>query len=299
LAAKDLAEGQKGVLLTGFIKILVPLVMLIPGIIAFHYFKGGLDRSDFAYPALVRAVMPWWLVGFFVAAFFGTVISHFNSIVNSTATLFALDIYQGMRPKAPEEKVINVGKIASTLFSLASLFVAPLLIYAPDGIFMLVRRFTGFYNIPIIAVVLIGFFAPRVSALPVKISIISHIILYALLIFVFKIERYIHFIHLMGILFVLEVMFLLILGKIYPREIPYVPAWKKPGFTFVPWQYAYVTSAFLIGLLVSVYLTFSKVGLANPEGVSTQYYVYLGCVWGVFCLFCIKDQFFRKVRNNY
>lgn len=296
LAAKDLAEGQKGVLLTGFIKILVPLVMLIPGIIAYHYFKGSLDRADLAYPALVRAVMPWWFVGFFVAAFFGTVISHFNSIVNSTATLFALDIYQGIRPNVSEEKVIRVGKIASTLFSLASLFIAPLLMYAPDGIFMLVRRFTGFYNIPIIAVVLVGFFAPRVSALPVKISIVSHIVLYAFLIFVLKVEtRYnLHFIHLMGILFVVEVAFLLVLGKIFPRETPYIPKWKQAGFTFTPWRYAYITSAFLVGLLVSVYLTFSPIGLANPAGVTTQYYVYLTCVWIAFLLFWIKEQFYTQ-----
>lgn len=88
MAVKNLAEGQKGVLLSGCLKLLVPLAMLRPGIIAWHLFRDQpLSNSGLAYPALVSALMPWWMKGFFVAVIFGTVMSHFNAIINGPATL--------------------------------------------------------------------------------------------------------------------------------------------------------------------------------------------------------------------
>ena len=70
LAAKNLAEGQKGLLLASFLKILGPLILVLPGMIAYHYFEGGLASSDLAYPELVRAVLPDYLVGFFCRSAF-------------------------------------------------------------------------------------------------------------------------------------------------------------------------------------------------------------------------------------
>jgi SSS family solute:Na+ symporter len=93
LGAKNLAEGQKGLLLASFLKILGPLILVLPGIIAYHYFEGGLATSDLAYPELVRAVLPKYLVGFFAAVLFGAILSSFNSVLNSSVTLFGLDIY--------------------------------------------------------------------------------------------------------------------------------------------------------------------------------------------------------------
>jgi len=73
LGAKNLAEGQKGLLLASFLKILGPLILVLPGMIAYHYFDGGLASSDLAYPELVRAVLPKPLVGFFAAVLFGAI----------------------------------------------------------------------------------------------------------------------------------------------------------------------------------------------------------------------------------
>ena len=73
LAARNLAEGQKGVLLSGFFKILVPLFMMLPGIIAFHLYGPGLASIDLAYPQLVRDVFPVWMMGFFLAVLLGAV----------------------------------------------------------------------------------------------------------------------------------------------------------------------------------------------------------------------------------
>ena len=82
LGAKNLAEGQKGLLLASFFKILGPLILVLPGMIAYYYFEGGLASSDLAYPELVRAVLPDYLVGFFAAVLFGAILSSFNSVLN-------------------------------------------------------------------------------------------------------------------------------------------------------------------------------------------------------------------------
>ena len=100
LAAKNLAEGQKGVLFSGFFKVLVPFMMMIPGVIAFHLYGDGLQSIDLAYPKLIKDVLPLWATGFFLAVLLGAVFSSFNSLLNSAATLFCLDIYAPMKKTA-------------------------------------------------------------------------------------------------------------------------------------------------------------------------------------------------------
>lgn len=93
LASKSLAEGQKGALLTAVLKMLDPLVLVLPGLIAFHLYQ-DLPKADMAYPTLVNNVLPVPLEGFFGAVLFGAVISTFNGFLNSASTLFSMGIYR-------------------------------------------------------------------------------------------------------------------------------------------------------------------------------------------------------------
>ena len=88
LGAKNLQEGQKGLLLGSFLKILGPIIVVLPGIIAFHIFEGKLEIPDEAYPKLVSRVLPLSLVGFFAAVLFGAILSSFNSALNSSCLLY-------------------------------------------------------------------------------------------------------------------------------------------------------------------------------------------------------------------
>ena len=86
LGAKNLAEGQKGVLFSGFFKVLVPFMMMLPGVIAFHLYgavgsESGLGSIDLAYPQLIRDVLPVYAMGFFLAVLLGAVFSSFNSLL--------------------------------------------------------------------------------------------------------------------------------------------------------------------------------------------------------------------------
>jgi len=263
LAARNLAEGQKGVLLSGFFKVLVPFFMMIPGIIAFHMYGPGLTSIDEAYPALIRDVFPIWMMGFFLAVLFGAVFSSFNSLLNSAATMFTLDIYAPMR-RTPlsDRQTVRIAMIASVVIALFSFFVAPLLWFAPEGLWQIIRIFTGFYNIPIVAIVIVGLFARKCPALGAKIVIGFHVVAYGLLKFVFDDVVTLHFLHLYAILFVIEVAIMLLAGKIAPRET----AWQVPNGARVdltPWRFARPVAFTLMSAVVALYLVFSPLGLAN------------------------------------
>lgn len=263
LAAKSLAEGQKGVLLSGFFKVLVPFLMMIPGIIAYHLYGPELTTIDLAYPALVRDVLPVWLMGLFLAVLLGAVFSSFNSLVNSAATLFCLDILPAMRGKPLAEKsVVRVAKWASAIIALFSFAVAPLLYFAPDGLWQIIRIFTGFYNIPIITIVLVGLFTQRVPAIGAKLVIIFHVVAYGLAKFVFDDVITMHFLHLYAVLFVIELAIMAVCCQICPRSVEREIA-RAPKTDMTPWRGAIPTAILLMSLVIACYLVFSPIGLAG------------------------------------
>ena len=266
LAAKNLAEGQKGVLFSGFFKVLVPFLMMIPGVIAFHLYGSGMESIDLAYPALIRDVLPKYMAGFFLAVLLGAVFSSFNSLINSAATLFCLDIYSPWKNGSVNEvEMIRVAKIASVLIAIFSFIVAPLLQYAPEGLWQVMRIFTGFYNIPVIAIVVVGLFTRHVPALGPKIVIFFHIIAYSLLQFIFSDYVNIHFIHLYAILFFSEVGIMLLVGYLFPRKTMWTFR-KKELVDLTPWKYALPCAVSLLSCVVGVYLLFSPIGLVDGIG---------------------------------
>lgn len=270
LAAKNLAEGQKGVLFTGFFKVMVPFMMMIPGVIAFHLYGPGLSSIDLAYPRLVRDVLPVYASGFFLAVLLGAVFSSFNSLLNSAATLFCLDVYAPLKKQPVDDKtMLRVAKVASVVIALFSFAVAPMLQYAPEGLWQLIRMFTGFYNIPVIAVVMVGLFTTRVPAVGAKVAIVFHVIAYGLLRFVFDDEVTIHFLHVYAILFAIEVAIMLAFGWARPRseDWSYQP---RRLLDLTPWRFAMPCAVTLMSCVVALYLLFSPIGLVG--GLSAAFW---------------------------
>ena len=272
LAAKNLAEGQKGVLFSGFLKVLVPFMMMIPGVIAFHLYgpvgsDGGLPSIDLAYPQLIRDVLPTYAMGFFLAVLLGAVFSSFNSLLNSAATLFCLDIYLPLKQRqgaaaVDDKQLVKIAKRASMVIALFSFVVAPMLQFAPEGLWQIIRIFTGFYNIPVIAIVIVGLFTRRVPALAAKLVIIFHVLAYGLLKFVFDDWLTIHFLHLYAILFAIEVAMMLLIGRWFPRR----QAWtfkRSDRLDLQAWRFAVPCAVSLTSSVVALYLLFSPIGLVN------------------------------------
>ena len=272
LGAKSLAEGQKGVLFSGFFKVLVPFMMMIPGVIAFHLYGGpdstsGLTSIDLAYPQLIRDVLPNYASGFFLAVLLGAVFSSFNSLLNSAATLFCLDVYEPWKKSrghtdVSDQHILKVAKTASIVIALFSFVVAPLLQFAPDGLWQIIRIFTGFYNIPVITIVIVGLFTNHVPALGAKVVIGFHVIAYGLLKFVLNDVVTVHFIHLYGILFVAEVLIMLVIGYVFPVSTP----WTYKNIEKVdmqPWRLGVPCATTLVSCVIGLYLLFSPVGIVG------------------------------------
>ncbi len=276
LGARDLAEGQKGVLLSGFFKLMVPFMMMIPGIIAFHLYGDGLSSIDQAYPRLISDYLPAYLGGFFLAVLLGAVFSSFNSLLNSAATLFCLDVYAPMKKTPPNDaEMVRVAKYASIVIALFSFTVAPLLQYAPDGLWQVIRIFTGFYNIPVVVIVIVGLFTRRVPAVGAKIVIVFHVLAYGLLQFVFKSVVTLHFLHLYAVLFFAEVAIMLAAGRLTPRSEPWRYV-RRDLVDLTPWRLARPAATTLLSAVVFLYLLFSPVGLVG--GISGQFWPLVLCL---------------------
>ena len=267
LAAKSLAEGQKGILYAGIFLLFLPIMLNVPGLISFHIFGDGLKNIDLAYPTLVSKVLPKPLLGFFTACLFGAILSTFNSFINSAATLFCYDIYRPIFKKdISDEDLIKVAKIAGTIIAIISMIIAPLLQYGTGGLFLLLKRFAGFFNIPIVALVAVGFLNKTVSGKAARITVLLHVILYYSLVWIFKVK--VNFVHVMGSLFVFDVVVMFILGSIFKRETEYVPSTKnKSNVDLTDWKYVREFSALLIMGLFYLYAVLSPIGLAGGKSL--------------------------------
>ena len=216
LGAKNLIEAQKGLLYTGGLKILVPLIIAFPGIIGFYYFGDSFyENQDMIYPELIKKVLPPTLVGIFAAIIMGAVLSTFNSVLNSAATIFSMDIYKGFFYKnASERQLVKVGKYLSALLAIFAIFVAPMVANAPEGLYQLLQQLNGIYFIPVASILIAGFFIKQISALGAKVSLIVGLSFYILMTFILKTD--IHFVHIWGIEFLLNIGTMLLISRFYP-----------------------------------------------------------------------------------
>ena len=282
LGAKDLKEGQKGLLLASFIKILGPIIVVLPGLIAFHLFEGNLESADSAYPELVRKVLPGAWVGFFAAVLFGAILSSFNSVLNSSVTLFGIDVYkQHINKDADEKTVVKYGKTFGVILAIAAMFIAPLIANA-GSLFDYLQEINGIYSIPIFSIIIVGYLTKRVPAIAAKIGLVSGCLLYIISQFfmqphfvtaaleaakssgitdiealaLVEAQAYPHFLDVMAILFFLNVVIMLIIGKIKPREEAFVQEYTKQ-VDITPWKYTKPAGIAICVIVIGVYIYFA------------------------------------------
>ncbi len=259
LGAKNLKEGQKGLLLGSFIKILGPIIVVLPGIIAFHLYGDTLSNADEAYPTLVSKVLPLSLVGFFAAVLFGAILSSFNSALNSSVTLFGIDIYKEyFNREASEKQVVKAGKSFGLLLAVLAMIVAPFLAQA-ESIFTYLQKINGCYSIPILTIIVVGYLTKRVPAIAAKIAIITGAVLYLIYVVldatVMK-DEFPHFLHVMAILFVVNIGIMLLIGKWYPKEVAYEQQYTKE-VDITPWKYTKIVGAVICLIVISTYIYFN------------------------------------------
>ena len=218
LGAKNLVEAQKGLLFTGVLKILVPIIIILPGVIGYYYYGDSLfDNQDMIYPELIKKVLPVGLVGLFAAIVMGAVLSTFNSVLNSAATIFSIDVYKRHLGKnSTDKKLVKVGKLTSTVLAIFAIMAAPMVSNAPDGLYQLLQQLNGIFFIPIASIMLAGFFLKRISATGAKAALFVGLAFYITTTFILKTD--IHFIHIWGIEFLLNMAVMFGVSYFYPPE---------------------------------------------------------------------------------
>jgi SSS family solute:Na+ symporter len=253
LGAKNLVEAQKGLLFTGVLKILIPIIIVVPGVIGFYYYGDSLyDSQDLIYPVLIKKVLPLSLVGFFAAVVMGAVLSTFNSVLNSAATIFSIDVYRRhINPKVSEKRLVWIGRSTSSLLAIIAILTAPLVAGAPDGLYQLLQQLNGIFFIPIASIMLAGFFLKRISATGAKAALLFGLAFYIITTFIIKVN--LHFIHIWGIEFVLNMLIMFVVSYHYPRKeiIEDVDAGKVD---MRQWKYTYFMSALLVIITISIYI---------------------------------------------
>lgn len=179
LAAKSLKEAQKGIVFAAFLKLLMPLVVVVPGLAAV-ILAPGLDPADQAYPTMMR-YLPSGLLGLVFAALMAAVVASTASKINSVATIFTLDLYAKFRGlesqaenanateaetrarMATERHLVLVGRITAAVATLMALFAARPLLGSLDQAFQFIQEFSGFITPGVTVIFLLGLFWKRAS----------------------------------------------------------------------------------------------------------------------------------------
>ncbi|XOQ43693.1 MAG: SSS family solute:Na+ symporter [Clostridium sp.] len=281
LGAKNLKEGQKGIMIAGLLKIFTPLMLIVPGIIAFQIFGPDIENTQAVYPMVVNKVLPQPLVGIFASAMMGAILSTFDSVINSASTLFALNIY---KPRWGQNKtdaqLVVIGKKFGTIIAVLSIIGAPLIMYAPKGLFDYFQTINVFFDVPVFLIVFMGYFTKRVPAIAAKIGMVFFIVTYGSSQLFFHVS--VHYYHVTALLFATACLIMYVIGKIVPMDHDFVLE-ENNLVEVEPWENRYRFGGFVTFVMIAMYIVFSPAGIASKRGFSSITVLYIG-ITAVCCL---------------
>ena len=275
--AKNLKEAQKGAVFAGFLKIMTPLIIVVPGVICALAYPGtDWGSGDSAYPMLVAQVMPKPILGFFAAVMFGAILSSFNSVLNSASTIYALDIHRPLfNPTASDARMVKIGQNFGTVVAVVSTIMSPFMLYM-GGITSFVNSAFAAFNTPIFVCLLCGFFWKKVPAIAAKIVIPVHVVLYFILQFglrnVIPALNNIHYLYFTAILFVFDMLLMWVIVKKHPRATDF--ELKDVGAVdLTPWKNGKIWATVTLLIMVLAYIIFSPLGFGKSEKTTYQNYL--------------------------
>jgi SSS family solute:Na+ symporter len=160
LGARSVAEGQRGVMFAALIKVWLPFVVVLPGVIAFHLVGDRVETADEAYPLLLVEILPPWLRAIMLAAIAGAIMSTFNSGLNSASTVFSIDIYKRwLKPDADDRSLVRVGRITTIVVIVLGCLWAPV-VGSFESVFAYIQEVWLYVSPAIVAVFLVGLIVP-------------------------------------------------------------------------------------------------------------------------------------------
>ncbi|MCX6559085.1 MAG: solute:sodium symporter family transporter [Candidatus Aminicenantes bacterium] len=258
LAAKSLKQGQLGILFAAVLKLTIPFIIIMPGIISWQLFKAQLTApgatTDQAYPLLIKNLVGPGLRGFILAAIAGAVISTLGSLLNSVATLLTMDIYKRhFNKNASQKTIVRLGRWATLVFVVAVCFIAPQLGNPKfKGIFNYIQEFQGFISPGILAAFVFGLFVKKAPRAAGVVSLLLNAPIYGLLMWKFG---SIAFLNRMAITFVVLLVVLAVMTALKPLKVP-VTMPVLQGFDMTPARAVKWLGPLVIAATVVLYIIF-------------------------------------------
>lgn len=263
LAAKNLREGQKGILFGATLKLFIPFIVVFPGIMAFYLFGDEVieatETGDGAYPFLLKQLLPQGLFGLMLAALFGAVLSTLDSLLNSASTIFTMDIFQRYSAKEhnPRE-LVKIGRITTLVLVIIGCIWAPI-VGSFDSLYDYIQKFWGLIQPGILAAFLFGILWKKVPSKAVIGGMILNVPIYGALLlmdeYLLPADGKIAFLHYMMITFILISLYITIVTLRSPQtEVVEIPV-KYDYSTELPFSLK-VWSALIIVGTVALYWIF-------------------------------------------
>ncbi len=252
LAAKSLADGQRGIYLAAALKLTIPFIIIFPGIAATELFADQITVADQAYAVLIRELLPAGLTGIMFAALFGAVMSSLDSMLNSAATIFTIDVYQThVAPDAPQKQLVRVGRVATGVLVVVGCLWAPIVANA-GSIFQYIQMFWGFISPAIVAVFLFGLYSKRTPSFAASGALLLGIPIYGTLLWMLP---DIAFLHHMMITFVALSIWLAIMTQMRPSDYDFVLEIDS-GLDLAPARYGNIMGGLVVATVVGLYVVF-------------------------------------------
>jgi SSS family solute:Na+ symporter len=213
LAAKDLREAQAGIAFAAYLKLLMPVIVVLPGLAAL-VLAPDLERPDQAYPQMMR-LLPPGVMGLVFAALVAAIVASLASKINSIATIFTLDIYKHLNKGASETGLVTVGRISAGVAVFLAVVTAKPLLGNFDQAFQYIQEFTGFFTPGIVVIFLLGMFWKRATETSAITAAVGSVALSAFFFFAWP---SLPFMNRVGLVFLLSLAAAIIVSLVSPNQ---------------------------------------------------------------------------------
>jgi SSS family solute:Na+ symporter len=187
LAAPSQAEARRGTIFGAYLKLSAPFLFIIPGMIAFALAHSGdpqfaafeviKERSNQAYPLMVREMLPAGIRGLVVGGLLAALMSSLSSVFNSSSTLFTIDVYKKLRPQTSERTLVWIGRVATGVMVVLGILWIPFMKYVSDALYEYLQAVQAYVAPPIFAVFFLGVFSKRINSAGCMAGLISGFVL--------------------------------------------------------------------------------------------------------------------------
>lgn len=265
LSAKNLKEAQKGMTLAAGFKLLMPLLINLPGLLAIHLLP-DIQPTASVFPNLIVHIFPDILIGFSLALVFGAAMTTYTAGLQSCGSLFVFNIYKPYLEHRDivisERQLVKKGKYFELIISISAMFIAPFILFAHDGFYTYLQTVSGLFNMPIFTIMIMGILSKKVTPAMAQTGLFLYMFSYFALVFIWEID--LHYLHLFALLFII------IASTIWIGSSITQPHYKSTfQFEFTGqdrtayWKGRHLVSVILLIAMVSIYLIFSPLGLAQ------------------------------------